>query len=500
MLSNWERWEVPILATLGGTFGILTGAGLYGEISNERSEFTLIAIIVGAATYLFFDPIMELLLGWIGAPPRELPRDRKVATTLTVVAATVVISALHHSLGKELEAENGRVFLVVALVSSALTAGLVTLFWRRGAQRQPPRAATYGARTGALTGAAVGLLLVLDFALRHKVPPPPEGSLPAAHYAVFLGQWVGLPTLLWFGSGLLGGMAVDKRWGRLSPTRGILYSLAGLSGVILLLAAAVTNAFPLAWLLAAQVLGWGLGPFLKRESCDPQLDPSGALRPKLPETRSTGRVVVPIRPGQAISAEAPGFDEGQTPAARTQILLLKPTGDRMWALLLLVLALVAAGWAYTTGVLRTDPEIVSEIEARFQQDSGLHERALSVQSTNRVVTIAGDVNNALQNTAAVQEASSVRGVKQLIDQLQVAPPISPPSNTRTDTVVAPVVAPPPVVNASVSIVKGPGKVHAPGAQQPHGTQKTADAQKHHGFFHFLKKGKDKKDKTNNDNN
>lgn len=30
------------------------------------------------------------------------------------------------------------------------------------------------------------------------------------------------------------------------------------------------------------------------------------------------------------------------------------------------------GWAYVSGMVRTDPEIVSEIEGRFQMDSGLH--------------------------------------------------------------------------------------------------------------------------------
>jgi predicted RecA/RadA family phage recombinase len=146
------------------------------------------------------------------------------------------------------------------------------------------------------------------------------------------------------------------------------------------------------------------------------------------------------------------------------------------------------------------------------------------------------VENEAEHAKAVQEALAVRGVKQLIDQIQVLPaaPLSPgaPSTASGGPAQAP-----PAINATISIggsagagSTGAGKGQAGNAQKPvaaskadsqkHGffhlpkrnsqtsttgaqkqtdTSKTADSQKQ-GFFHFLKKNKDKnkKDTTKND--
>src|SRR5579863_262064 len=91
--TSWKL-KVPLLATLGATFGFLIGSGLYGEIhpkpgeEQNLREFLTIAVIIGTAAYCFFDPIMELVHSWLGAPIPEFPKERRVVASLAVVVTT----------------------------------------------------------------------------------------------------------------------------------------------------------------------------------------------------------------------------------------------------------------------------------------------------------------------------------------------------------------------------------------------------------------------------
>ena len=185
--------------------------------------------------------------------------------------------------------------------------------------------------------------------------------------------------------------------------------------------------------------------------------------------------------------------------------MLQPTGSRGWSLVILLLALAAGGVAYATGMARTDPEIVSEIEGKFQLDSGLHGKTITVQSADRVVTLAGTVDNGIQHTAAVQEASGVRGVKQLIDQVQVQPP-APPTPKVVPAKAQPASQKTTTINAQFNFFKGAKQSGAsavnPKAASKIGTPRTAapkaaSSQKSGGFFHFLKHGSNKKNTTAN---
>ena len=69
---------------------------------------------------------------------------------------------------------------------------------------------------------------------------------------------------------------------------------------------------------------------------------------------------------------------------------------------------------------KNDAEITSEIQNKFAQDSGLQDKQLTVQSANGAVTIAGNVDTQAQRDAAAKQAASVDGVKQVINNLQVA--------------------------------------------------------------------------------
>jgi hypothetical protein len=66
-----------------------------------------------------------------------------------------------------------------------------------------------------------------------------------------------------------------------------------------------------------------------------------------------------------------------------------------------------------------DAKISADIQSKLSQDSGLSSKQLIVQSSDGVVTLSGSVDNAAQRDAAAQQAASVEGVKEVVNNLQV---------------------------------------------------------------------------------
>lgn len=91
---------------------------------------------------------------------------------------------------------------------------------------------------------------------------------------------------------------------------------------------------------------------------------------------------------------------------------------------LYVRALVAL-MVLTVGVACTkapnDAQISSDVQNKLNADSGLQSKQLSVQADNGAVTLSGSVDSEAQREAAARYAASVPGVKQVINNLQVAP-------------------------------------------------------------------------------
>jgi hypothetical protein len=87
-----------------------------------------------------------------------------------------------------------------------------------------------------------------------------------------------------------------------------------------------------------------------------------------------------------------------------------------------VLFALAAILASSFGCARKadDAKISSEIQSKYGQDSGLSTKQLSVQASNGVVTISGFVDNDAQRAAAARQAAAVDGVKEVVNNLQVA--------------------------------------------------------------------------------
>src|SRR5271167_1510764 len=68
-----------------------------------------------------------------------------------------------------------------------------------------------------------------------------------------------------------------------------------------------------------------------------------------------------------------------------------------------------------------DAQIASDIQNKLNTDSGLQGKQLVVQAANGSVTLSGQVDNDAQRDAAARYASSEPGVKQVVNNLQVAP-------------------------------------------------------------------------------
>jgi hypothetical protein len=77
-----------------------------------------------------------------------------------------------------------------------------------------------------------------------------------------------------------------------------------------------------------------------------------------------------------------------------------------------------------------DAELTSDIQSKIASDSGLAGKQLGVKSESGTVTLTGTVDNDTQREAAARYASSESGVKQVINNLQVAAP-PPPEAAQT---------------------------------------------------------------------
>jgi BON domain len=101
--------------------------------------------------------------------------------------------------------------------------------------------------------------------------------------------------------------------------------------------------------------------------------------------------------------------------------------------------LLAIALGIGLGCARTpdDAKISSDIQSKFNQDSGLSSKQLKVQAEDGVVTLSGAVDNDAQRAAAGRQAASEAGVKTVINNLQVgnaaaaATEVAPESTTAT---------------------------------------------------------------------
>ena len=100
--------------------------------------------------------------------------------------------------------------LVAGWMELMLLGGSITLAWARGLSYQPKQAAKFGALTGAITGAAIELVFALSHWIFAVMPAPPIYEQIADTLLI---------TFRWGSYGFLGGVAIEKEWGRRSAAR-----------------------------------------------------------------------------------------------------------------------------------------------------------------------------------------------------------------------------------------------------------------------------------------
>ena len=122
----------------------------------------------------------------------------------------------------------------------------------------------------------------------------------------------------------------------------------------------------------------------------------------------------------------------------------------------------------TVGVACTkapnDAQLTSNIQNRLVADSGLQGKQLGVKAEEGTVTLTGTVDNDAQRDAAGRYAAAEPGVKQVINNLQVAAPpppaeaaqVAPPAPVETPK---PSPAPYPRPGRGITLVSATGSPH-----------------------------------------
>jgi hypothetical protein len=101
--------------------------------------------------------------------------------------------------------------------------------------------------------------------------------------------------------------------------------------------------------------------------------------------------------------------------------------NSFWALCM-ALALLVAGCNKTA--TRSDADVAKDVQAKINTDSAITNKAVTVNATNGTVTLSGEVANETERMAAANDASSVEGVKQVVNNLTVgAAAMTPPAAT-----------------------------------------------------------------------
>ena len=88
----------------------------------------------------------------------------------------------------------------------------------------------------------------------------------------------------------------------------------------------------------------------------------------------------------------------------------------------LIAVMLVVGIGLTIGCSKppSDAQVTSDIQSKFNSDSGLQGKQLAVDTANGTVTLSGAVDNEAQRDAAAKYAASVPGVKQVVNNLTVS--------------------------------------------------------------------------------
>src|SRR5215468_3907886 len=110
---------------------------------------------------------------------------------------------------------------------------------------------------------------------------------------------------------------------------------------------------------------------------------------------------------------------------------------------LCILLLISVAGTVACSKVPNDSQINSQLQDKFNTDSGLQGKQLSVQASNGTVTLSGSVDNDAQREAAARYAAGIPGVKQVVNNLQVGQPPQAAATPAAEPEQAPEEAPKP---------------------------------------------------------
>jgi len=85
-------------------------------------------------------------------------------------------------------------------------------------------------------------------------------------------------------------------------------------------------------------------------------------------------------------------------------------------LVILLAGILAVGVACSKAP--DDNQLTSQIQSKLSEDSGLHGKPITVQTSGGVVTLSGTVENETQREAAARYASAIPGIRQVVNNLR----------------------------------------------------------------------------------
>jgi len=95
-------------------------------------------------------------------------------------------------------------------------------------------------------------------------------------------------------------------------------------------------------------------------------------------------------------------------------------------ILLVGVGILAIGLACTKAP--DDGQLTGQIQSKINEDSGLHGKPIAVRTSGGVMTLSGTVENETQREAAARYASAIPGIKEVVNNLQIA---SAPATSAT---------------------------------------------------------------------
>jgi hypothetical protein len=100
---------------------------------------------------------------------------------------------------------------------------------------------------------------------------------------------------------------------------------------------------------------------------------------------------------------------------------------RNLSVVLIAIALLAASCSRVSS--RPDAQVASDVQNKINGDGSIPDKQLNINANNGVVTLTGTVANDAARNAAANDAAQIEGVKTVVNNLQVAPPMTAANQT-----------------------------------------------------------------------